>query len=144
MQDKRDYIVTLAQKFVGVPYIWGGSNPHIGFDCSGLMIWVLQVFGVLDSGDWTADGLSQLFEKRKADPWDRGDLVFYGKGKITHVMMYIGEQNSIGMVVGASGGDSTTTTEAKAKLRNAMVKIKPVRYRSDLMFAVNIDAPLNV
>jgi len=81
----------LPQKFVGVPLHLGRvKSSHCAWTVPGLMIWVLQVFGVLDSGDWTADGLSQLFERRRADPWERGDLVFYGKGKITHVMMYIG------------------------------------------------------
>lgn len=123
----RQYIVNLTSKFQGVPYIWGGSNPRIGFDCSGLIIWVLQVFNVLPSGDWTAAMLKNTFQSTITPK--PGDLCFYGVNKITHVTMYIGND----MQVGASGGGSKTTTEEIAKLTNAMVKVKPVMYRPDFV-----------
>jgi cell wall-associated NlpC family hydrolase len=130
----RHNIVNLAQKFLGIPYIWGGSNPHIGFDCSGYVIWILQVFDLLPSGDWTAQGLMNVFgaviKERNLRP---GDLVFYGKNSkhVTHVMMFLGFIEGAPMVIGASGGDSSTTSKDKALLRNAMVKVKPLHYRSD-------------
>ena len=137
----RQFIVNLAMKFMGVPYLWGGCTPA-GFDCSGFIIWVLQVFGILPSGDWTADGLMTHF-KRTAIP-QPGDLVFFGKAttntptsaniaQATHVMMYIGKLNNIDMCVGASGGDHTCTNIGIAKAKNAMVKIKPVNYRTDFI-----------
>lgn len=123
----RKFMVNLALKFQGIPYIWGGSNPHVGFDCSGFCIWILQVFNVLPSGDWTADGLMHAFPNHTVDI-QPGDLVFYGaNNKATHVMMCIGS----GMCVGASGGDHTCITEEIAKQKGASVKIKRIDYRSD-------------
>jgi cell wall-associated NlpC family hydrolase len=135
----REYIVNLAVKFSGIPYIWGGNNPRIGFDCSGFVIWILQVFGVLKGGDWNALMLSGLFH-RTQEP-QKGDLVFYGEREnaITHVMMYFGR----GMVIGASGGGHLTLTPEDAAKKNAMVKIKPIDYRSDLLFICDIERPID-
>lgn len=129
MDDKtREYIVALALKFQGTPYIWGGSVPYIGFDCSGFVIWVLQVFGILPSGDWVAADLARTFtDTSEPKP---GDLCFYGSGKVTHVMMYIGS----GMCVGASGGGSECTTVEIARSKGAQVKVKTVKYRGDFLF----------
>lgn len=128
----RKFIVNLARKFEGTPYIWGGSEPRIGFDCSGFVIWVLQVFEILPAMDWTADDLMKRFSS--TDSPEPGDLCFYGKNdRATHVMMYIGALNGEQVCVGASGGNSTTTTEEAAKLRNAKVKMKPVMYRDDFL-----------
>jgi cell wall-associated NlpC family hydrolase len=114
-------------KFQGIPYIWAGSNPKIGFDCSGFIVWILQVFNILPPGDW---GSAALYDKLTVTESPiAGDLVFYGKNNVTHVMMLI--EN--GLCIGASGGDSSTTTEDIAKTKNAMVKIKRVGYRSDLL-----------
>jgi cell wall-associated NlpC family hydrolase len=133
----RQYIVNLAMKLQGVPYIWGGSTPA-GFDCSGFVIWILQVFGVLPSGDWNAQGLSRSFVRTVA--FDPGDLAFYvmDDDHISHVMMCVGSGD---MVIGASGGDHTTTSIEEAQKKNAMVKIKPRTYRQDYRFTVNIEAP---
>lgn len=132
----RRYIVELAMKLIGTPYIWGGSTPF-GFDCSGFVIWILQVFGILGSSDWTAAQLARMFEK--TDSPLPGDLVFYGKEKINHVGIYAGELNKVAMMISAAGGDSTTTSIERARIRNAKVKIKPVNYRNDFQYFVNIE-----
>lgn len=131
----RKHIVALALKMVGCPYIWGGANPWVGLDCSGLVIWCLQVFGVLPSGDWRAQELSTMFPE--TDTPEAGDLAIYGRSvnEVSHVMMHV----SADIVVGASGGNATTKTRADAELRGAMVKVKPLRYRSDYLFSVAID-----
>lgn len=122
----RVYICNLVMKLQGTPYIWGGSNPRGGFDCSGLVVWVLQVFGLLPAGDWTAHDLYRRFAETESP--EPGDLVFYGiPKKVTHVMVCIGGD----LCIGASGGDSTCTDELIALKRNAMVKVKPVNYRRD-------------
>ena len=135
----RHYLIQLAMKFMGTPYVWGGSTPF-GFDCSGFIIWVFQVFELLGSKDWTADQLSKMFEKTEI--MTPGDLVFYGKERINHIGIYIGELNGTPMMISAAGGDSSTISIEKARLRNAKVKIKPVNYRSDFQFACNIGKKL--
>lgn len=136
----RQHIVNLAMKFIGIPYIWGGASPRIGFDCSGFVIWIYQVFGLLPSGDWTAQGLYDYFKRDLIEDMEPGDLVYYGKdfNKITHVMIYVGKMNGQAMVVGASGGDSKCTTDSEALRRDAKVKIKPLQYRGDHLGYTNI------
>lgn len=130
---EREYITNLALKLQGTPYLWGGSNPHYGFDCSGFVIWILQVFFILPAGDWKASDFSKVFKETKTP--QPGDLVLYGAPTITHITMYIGN----GMQIGASGGNSSTLTEAQAKAQNAKVKIKSVRYRNDFVCYLSID-----
>jgi len=135
----REHLVNLALKLVGCPYIWGGGNPWTGLDCSGFVVWIYQVFGLLPSGDWTAQGLVEWFEhrgcKRSQEPVP-ADLIFYGApgGKLSHVMLALGG----GLVVGASGGGRETTTFEEARRRGAMVKVKPIGYRSDLQFVLHV------
>lgn len=137
----RHALLNLTLKLLGIPYIWGGSSPSVGFDCSGFAIWILQIFDVLPSGDWTADALSDLFYPATSPKV--GDLVFYGPSSdaITHVMLYAGESSELGpIVIGASGGGHECTTAEAARKIGAQVKIKPLDYRSDRRLIVNIDA----
>ena len=65
-----------AQKYVGTPYVWGGSTPETGFDCSGYVCWVYNQNGY-DVGRTTANGLwnkSQHISEAEAQP---GDLVLF-------------------------------------------------------------------
>jgi cell wall-associated NlpC family hydrolase len=138
----REHLVNLALKLVGCPYVWGGQNPWTGFDCSGFIIWIYQVFGLLPSGDWTAQGLAAHFGGIVPDLAGAllaGDLAFYGESmtKLTHVMMVLGA----GKVVGASGGGHETTTREEAAKKGAMVKVKPVGYRRDFIGYVRVKFP---
>ena len=89
-----------AQKYVGTPYVWGGSTPETGFDCSGYVCWVYNQNGY-NVGRTTANGLwnkSQHISETEAKP---GDLVFFEgtydtPGK-SHVGIYLGN----GMMVSA-------------------------------------------
>ena len=70
--------------------------------------------------------------------------MLYGKASdvITHVMFFAGVNADTGpMVVGASGGDHTTTTIEQARLKGAMVKYKPMNYRRDQLKIVDIASP---
>lgn len=130
----KDALRNLVLKLVGCPYVWGGQNPWTGLDCSGFVIWVFQVFGVLPAGDWTAAGLRAHFAtmtEKGAQAVELGDLVFYGVDPqhITHIMLGLGG----GLVIGASGGGPLTTTVEQARRTGAQVKVKPIRYRADLV-----------
>ena len=89
-----------VQKYVGTPYVWGGSAPETGFDCSGYVCWVYNQNGY-NVGRTTANGLwnkSQHISEAEAKP---GDLVFFEgtydtPGK-SHVGIYLGN----GMMVSA-------------------------------------------
>jgi cell wall-associated NlpC family hydrolase len=138
----REHLVNLALKLVGCPYIWGGSNPWTGFDCSGFVVWVYQVFGLLPSGDWTAQELYKHFLAKLpqySGASVAGDLIFYGRSSegITHVMLSLGGD----LCVGASGGDKLCTTAEIAQRRGAMVKVKPLHYRSDLVGLIHVAFP---
>ena len=89
-----------AKKYVGTPYVWGGSSPETGFDCSGYVCWVYNQNGY-DVGRTTANGLwqkSQHISEAEAKP---GDLVFfkgtYDTPGMSHCGIYLGN----GMMVSA-------------------------------------------
>ena len=138
----REHITRLALKLCGCPYIWGGSQPWNGFDCSGFVIWLYQAFAILPSGDWNAQALADHFPPPdntiKAPP-QPGDLAFYGPHwrNVIHTMVYLGQ----GLTVGASGGDHTTTTRDEAARRGAAVKVKPLTYRHDLLGTLHVPMP---
>ena len=82
-----------AKKYVGTPYVWGGSTPETGFDCSGYVCWVYNQAGY-NVGRTTANGLwqkSQHISEAEAKP---GDLVFfkgtYDTPGMSHVGIYLG------------------------------------------------------
>lgn len=88
----REELVNAAKSFLGVPYLWGGASAEEGFDCSGLTMTVYQLNGLnlpRTSADQYAAG--QAIDRNELE---KGDLVFFstaGRGKISHVGIYIGE-----------------------------------------------------
>ena len=85
----RRKIVTEAEKYIGVPYQWGGESAETGFDCSGLVLSVYRKVGI----DMPRTASSQFgrgrFVKRKN--LAKGDLVFFkSRDKISHVGIYVG------------------------------------------------------
>ena len=89
-----------AEKYLGTPYVWGGSTPEIGFDCSGYVCWVLNESG-WDVGRTTANGLWQQATKISEAEAKPGDLVFfegtYDTPGASHVGIYVGD----GMMISA-------------------------------------------
>jgi len=124
---------SLAFKFVGKPYIWGGDDAVAGWDCSGFVIEILKSVGLLPrSGDWTAEGLYLLFKDKEVTVAKEGCLVFFAKNnKINHVE-YVWKN---GLTIGASGGGSRTLTREDAIKQNAYIKIRPMR--KDVFAIVN-------
>lgn len=88
-------MVTEAEKYLGYPYVWGGSSPSTSFDCSGFVSWVINHCGNgWNVGRQTANGLMgkcDIIPKSEAKP---GDLIFFQKTYNTsgasHVGIYVG------------------------------------------------------
>ena len=119
-------------RLVGVPYRWGGDDPSLGFDCSGLAQELLASVGMDPPGDQTAQNLYDHFAKSNLGPVKAcGALAFYGKSvtEITHVGMML---DSVHIVEAGGGGSSTTTLEAAAK-QNAFVRIRRFDHRKDVV-----------
>lgn len=85
-------ITALAQQYIGSPYVFGGASPVTGFDCSGLVQWVLGQIGV--SVGRTAAGQYAAGEPVPPDQLAPGDLVFFANTYmpgISHVGVYVGD-----------------------------------------------------
>lgn len=89
-------MITEAEKYLGYPYVWGGSSPSTSFDCSGFVSWVINHCGNgWNVGRQTANGLMgkcDIIPKSEAKP---GDLIFFQKtyntsGSSSHVGIYVG------------------------------------------------------
>lgn len=86
-------MIAEADKYVGYPYVWGGSSPSTSFDCSGFISWVLNHSG-WSVGRQTAQGLYNLCTSVTAGQAKPGDLVFfvgtYDTPGVSHVGLYVG------------------------------------------------------
>ena len=86
-------MIAEADKYVGYPYVWGGSSPSTSFDCSGFISWVLNHSG-WSVGRQTAQGLYNICTPVTADQAKPGDLVFfvgtYDTPGVSHVGLYVG------------------------------------------------------
>lgn len=116
ISNARDKLVAMAKSLCGVPYVWGGTNPATGLDCSGLTSYVyLHALGI-NTGRTTynQDATGQHISLASLKP---GDLILeFGKG---HVAMYIGN----GMQIAApEPGDH--------------VKVQPVPYNYGAMYGL--------
>ena len=90
---ERDAIVVFGLQFLGNPYVYGGTDPYHGIDCSGFQQYILTHFGI-KIGRCTADQVTEEYG-RQIDIKDiqRGDLIYYTRDGIHpyHVIMYLGD-----------------------------------------------------
>jgi gamma-D-glutamyl-L-lysine dipeptidyl-peptidase len=102
---KRRQLVSAARRFAGLTYLWAGTSGY-AFDCSGLTHLVYRAHGVTmprDAADQAKKGRSVPFSRLRP-----GDLLFFGRGGISHVGMYVGDGD---MIHSANSGPGTLRIE---------------------------------
>lgn len=102
-----------ATKYIGWPYVWGGSSPSTSFDCSGYVCWVYTKSGVYHLPRTTAQGIFDqcaVVSRKQAKP---GDLVFFtgtyaSASPVSHIGIYVGENQMLhcGNPIGYANLDS--------------------------------------
>lgn len=126
-------LVKYAMTLVGIPYLWAGNSPSFGYDCSGLVQELLASEGIDPIGDQTAQALLDHFRNQGSllPIPQAGALLFFGKSatQISHVALAI----NYFQMLEAGGGDSTTTTREIAAKQGAMVRVRPISRRKDLV-----------
>ena len=87
-------IIAEAEKYLGYPYVWGGSNPNTSFDCSGYVSWVINHSG-WNVGRLGAQGLCNICTPVTGTQARPGDLIFfkgtYDTPGVSHVGIYVGD-----------------------------------------------------
>lgn len=84
-----------AAKYLGFPYVWGGSSPSTSFDCSGFVCWVFSNSGVHNLPRTTAQGIYNQCTPVSASDAQAGDIIFFtgtynSSGPVSHVGIYCG------------------------------------------------------
>ena len=91
-------IIAEAEKYLGYPYVWGGSNPNTSFDCSGYVSWVINHSG-WNVGRLGAQGLCNICTPVTGTQARPGDLIFfkgtYDTPGVSHVGIYVGDGTMI-------------------------------------------------
>lgn len=100
VQARRE-IVNFALQFEGNPYVYGGTSLTKGADCSGFTMSVFKEFGC--ELPRVAAAQYEASRKKELSEIEPGDLVFYGRGGISHVALYIGNGKIIHASTSASG-----------------------------------------
>jgi cell wall-associated NlpC family hydrolase len=109
----RQSIIEYAQRFIGNPYVWGGTSLTKGADCSGFTMSVFANFGIkLSHSSKAQAGEGKVIDYSQIRP---GDLIFYGRSGVSgigHVAIYIGNGK---IVHAASERTGITISSAKFK-----------------------------
>ena len=92
--EKFAQLVEEAEKYLGFPYVWGGSNPQTSFDCSGFVSYVLTNSGLYNTGRLGAQGLYNISTPVSQANAKAGDLIFfkgtYDTPGVSHCGIYVG------------------------------------------------------
>lgn len=88
-------LITEAEKYLGYPYVWGGSTPATSFDCSGFVCWVFSNSGVYPLSRTTAQGIYNQCARISPQDAKPGDIIFfkgtYNTSEVSHVGIYVGD-----------------------------------------------------
>lgn len=133
----RTLIQQYILQFLNLPYIWGGDDPLLGFDCSGFVQEFLTAFGAHPKPgvDLNAQGLyNELLKTGTASTKDLGSIAFYGKdySRITHVAVLLDSKS----IFEFGGGGSLTKTQEDAAKQNAFGRVRPLNKRNDLVTCI--------
>ena len=109
--EKFAQLVEEAEKYLGFPYVWGGSNPQTSFDCSGFVSYVLTNSGLYNTGRLGAQGLYNISTTVSQANAKAGDLIFfkgtYDTPGVSHCGIYVGN----GMMIHCGDPISYTSIE---------------------------------
>lgn len=140
-QQITELLCVYASQFIGKSYLWGGDDPILGFDCSGLIQECLASIGADPAHDQNAQMLYEQLKNYNCRPqggsFEQGDLVFFGESldQITHVALMV---NNFQMLEAGGGGPSITDSALAAKA-NAFIRIRPVMNRKDFVGSLTLD-----
>lgn len=115
-------LVVYAHNLIGTPYVWGGSTPAHGLDCSGLLYWIQRTAGS-DVGRYNAATYATMGELISIGQQRPGDFLFFGS-PVTHCAIYVGD----GKMIESRGGRKNTADNP-----GTGVVISPVTRRHDLL-----------
>ena len=123
---RQEYIraeaVDYLKRWLGLPYFWGGQNPLEGWDCSGMIVEVLQAHGLIKRfSDYTAEGLRRKYSQYTVERPYAGCLVFFIHSLelvAKHVAMCVDSE----FIIHASGGGRGITSLREAIEQNAYIK----------------------
>lgn len=93
-------LIREAEKYLGYPYVWGGSTPSTSFDCSGFVCWVYTQSGVFNLPRTTAMGIYNQCAVISRAEAKSGDLIFFTRtyaspGPVSHVGIYTGDNRMV-------------------------------------------------
>ncbi len=91
----RDSIVALARSQIGRRYVYGGESPERGFDCSGLIRYISSLLDIRLPRTADQQSRTGLHVARDTSALLPGDLVTFGKGRISHIGIYVGNNRYI-------------------------------------------------
>lgn len=114
-------LVVYAHNLIGTPYVWGGSTPAQGLDCSGLLYWIQRTAGS-EVGRYNVATYANMGVKIPIGREKPGDFLFFGR-PVTHCAIYVGN----GYMIESRGGRKNT-----AENPGMGVVKSPVSRRSDL------------
>src|SRR5690606_19575683 len=132
-------LFVLAMQYANAPYKWGGNGPF-AFDCSGLVLKVLNDAGILLS-DMTAQEIYEWAIREGMESCEPGEncILFFGESlnKITHTA--ISASDGVFMIeAGGAGRESETMSLDALAQKDARVRIKKINRRKDFLAAIKV------